>query len=430
MTIQLLIAMACFLGGPLEKTDIPAQTLKDKADYRSWEIKNGKFYFDGEWKFLKIAKPLRNFADKLAVDQLIRDLDLLKEKGYTNVAINCYWHHFDHDGDGIPDESLEPLRNLVDEVYRKGMYPSLSVETYSVGGGTIPEGFWKRYPDADAMNAKGQKVNDTEYGFNSRVISIFHEEYRKTVHTFIRSLARGLDTKKILYFETTVEPQYMGEIDLCYSAGARKEYARWLTRNRIKDAESQMPSGFPIPDSFITNANWNKFRAQFLAKWVNDDAAAYREVAGEKAYVAVDFLDATENTTRRRNGNPEEFLMHLTAPDIIQVNWHWHLVDNQPNLKAYDRVRQVMKKKKRKWAITEHMTFNGSDFVQNSEEERRQILRNTLKNGTGFGWEFVNVSNNTADSFALYNNDWSPKNVIEVVDAHWQEWLSEIYTKQ
>jgi hypothetical protein len=44
---------------------------KGPVDYNLWEIKDGKFYMDGQWKFLKIAKPLRNFADKEEVDQLI-----------------------------------------------------------------------------------------------------------------------------------------------------------------------------------------------------------------------------------------------------------------------------------------------------------------------------------------------------------------------
>lgn len=50
------------------------------------------------------------------------------------------------------------------------------------------------------------------------------------------------------------------------------------------------------------------FRAQFLAKWINEDAAAYREIAGDDAYIAVDYLDAAESTMMRRNGNTIEFL--------------------------------------------------------------------------------------------------------------------------
>lgn len=404
---------------------LPIKSPGALADYNLWEIKEGKFYFDGKWEFLKIGKPLRNFADPKAVSQLIDDLDILSEKGYNAIEINCYWHHFDKDGDGVPEESLEPLRRLIDSVYDRGTYPCLSVETYAVGGGNIPAGFWKRFPDAYAVNDLGEKVNDTEYGFNNEVVSIFHEGYRHTVHEFIKNIAKGVDTKKVLYFETTVEPQYMGTINLDYSIHAREEYDKWRKRNAIDDDQSSMPQSYPIPSSFVTDPHWNKFRAQFLAQWVNDDAAAYRAVAGADAYVAVDFLDAEETTTIRRNGDPLEFLSSLSDVDIIQVNWHWYFPDNSPNQKAYDRVKKVMHEGKKKWAISEHMTFNGSDYVSYSEEELKAILLNTLKQGTRFGWEFVSLGN-SQDIFSVYNEDWTPKREIAVVDKNWDSWLEQI----
>ena len=90
-----------------EHTDKPEDEQTNEKPV--WKIENGKFYRDGEWGFLKIAKPLRNFADGNAVQQLINDLDKLKSKHYNVIVINCYWHHFDHDGAGVPDVSLEPL---------------------------------------------------------------------------------------------------------------------------------------------------------------------------------------------------------------------------------------------------------------------------------------------------------------------------------
>ena len=44
------------------------------------ELRDGKLFVDGKWTFLKIGKPLRNFADAGEVDQLIRDLPRYRGK--------------------------------------------------------------------------------------------------------------------------------------------------------------------------------------------------------------------------------------------------------------------------------------------------------------------------------------------------------------
>ena len=66
-----------------EHTDKPEDEQTNEKPV--WKIENGKFYRDGEWVFLKIAKPLRNFADGNAVQQLINDLDKLKSKHYNVI---------------------------------------------------------------------------------------------------------------------------------------------------------------------------------------------------------------------------------------------------------------------------------------------------------------------------------------------------------
>jgi len=397
------------------------QARHSAVHYKDWQIRNGRFYDNGKWVFLKIGKPLRNFADEVQVDELIADLETIKKKGYNCLEINCYWHHFDTDGDGVPDVSLEPLRRLMDTLYEKGIYPCLSVETYGVGGGQIPEGFWQKYPNAVAINDHGKPISDTEYGTGVRVPSIFCGEYREAAHTFIKSLARALDTRKILYFETTVEPQYMGSENLCYSTHARKEFQAWATGRQIECPP--MPEGFPIPASFRDLPVWNQFRSEFLSQWINDDAAAFREIAGEKAFVAVDYLETDGPEMVNRLGNRHTFLSCLTSPNIIQVNWHWHLIRKTPNQVAYDTVRQVMKETGRDWAIMEHMTFNGTDY---SAQEAPAVLENTLKNGTRFGWEFVDLGASSANGFSMYQDDWSPKPLIAVVDDAWAEWLTNI----
>src|SRR5690606_9379193 len=182
-----------------------------------------------------------------------------------------------------------------------------------------------------------------------------------------------------------------------------------------------------LPISFIEDPIWNKFRAQFLANWINEDIEAFREIAGKNAYCAVDYLDADEGSMIKRNGNPEEFLANINSANIIQINWSWYFPDDKPNQKAYDRVHSINKKYNKNWTIAEHMTFNGSDFNHFSKERLNEILLNTLAQGNKFGWEFVSIENSTQGSFSMYNDDWSPKKPMSVVDDNWDNWLKLIY---
>lgn len=407
------------------------------VDYTKWAVKDGQFFLDGKHVFLKVAKPLQSFATAEGCDKVKSWIATYREKYFNAVAMNCYWHQFDNDGDGTIDVSLKPLKNLIEAIYDAGMYPCLTVETYSVGGGQIPSGFWEKYPDAVAIDSNGSQVKDDEYGFGTAVADIFNVNYRETVHKYMQNLVKGLqneglDLKKILYYETTVEPQYMGNRSLSYSKAALNEYNVWRETNNISDAESAMPVDqdgnvkFPVPASFVENATWNKFRAQFLAKWVNDDAAAFKSVAGDDIQIAVDYLDAAESTMQNRDGNPDEFLAALTSATIIQINWTWYFPENKINQKAYDRVHNANNTYNRNWAISEHMTLNGSDWDNLSIKTIDKVLENTLKQGTRWGWEFVNVSPNSNDTFCVYNSDWSPKRHMKYVDAHWGWWLHRI----
>lgn len=138
---------------------LPAVHSAREAD---WTIRDGRLHADGKRVFLKIGKPLSNFADPAACDRLAAELDTLRAKGFNAVTLNCYWHHFDADGDGTIDASLEPLARLIDAIQARGMFPCLSVETYGVGGGQIPQAFWQGHPEAVAINAEGQEARDAE----------------------------------------------------------------------------------------------------------------------------------------------------------------------------------------------------------------------------------------------------------------------------
>ena len=129
---------------------------------------------------------------------------------------------------------------------------------------------------------------------------------------------------------------------------------------------------------------------------------------------------------RNRNGDSDLFLAHLTSPNIIQVNWHWNANKHAPNQCAYDHIRKAMREQKRDWAITEHMTINGTDY---SVEDMPALLRNTIAQSTNFGWEFVDVGASKAP-FSLYNEDWSPKPTMKIVDDNWDQWMAEIRAKK
>jgi hypothetical protein len=57
----------------------------------------------------------------------------------------------------------------------------------------------------------------------------------------MRNLVEGLGAEKFLYFETTVEPQYMGAQWLDYSEMAKEAYAAWAEAHPELDP-------LPFPD--------------------------------------------------------------------------------------------------------------------------------------------------------------------------------------
>jgi hypothetical protein len=295
------------------------------------------------------------------------------------------------------------------------------VETYGVGGGNIPADFWRRHPDAVAINAKGEKVADTEYGFGSGVPSLFSPDYLRASRAFIRELVAGLPHQRILYYETTVEPQYIGNQNLDYTPHARLAFEAWLDDNGMNGPA--WPESFPVPESFQKDPVWNRFRAEALAAWIDADAAVIRSVAGSDAYIAVDYLETGGREMVNRNGDSMVFLRSLTCADIVQVNWHWHLRTRAPNQVAYDNVHTVMRQTGRDWVVTEHMTLNGSDYPP---EEVEPMLENTLNQGTRFGWEFVSVTPSSGGAFAMYHDDWSAKPLIAEVDENWDAWMERV----
>ena len=401
-------------------------------------LDSGKLWVDGEHIFLKTGKPLRDFGNVKQVDRLIADLPIIASKGYNNLSLNCYWHHFNPSGDGQIETDTAPLEKLIKAIKALDMYVSLSVETYGVGGGQIPEGFWEKNPTALAVNHLGEQVSDTEYGYGSKVPSLFSEDYLKSSRDFITNLVKTLGAENFLYFETTVEPQFMGAQWLDYSQNAKHAYTEWIKRSNHLDAPI-FPESLPADEAFMVAKEWNLFRAGALANWINNDALALRKGAGDTAiWVASDYLDAEEDTMLQRCGNAVELLRNMTEIDIIQINWAWCNIERKPNHRAYDRVRQVMQDTGRDWVVTEHMTINGADYF---ESDMPGLLENTLKNGTNFGWEFVDLAANRDSKetkpndvlpgdfkpqhFAVYDADWNPNLAMRAVEDNWEHWMKK-----
>jgi len=396
MTAFSTLCLAALLAAPRPTAALPGA-----------RIAGGTFH-DGDFPvFLVTACPLTDFA-QVDISPIV---DVLAAKGYNNFKLNLYWDHFDTNGDGALDRSLANLNAAISRIRSLGLYASLSFETYNVGGGGVPAAFFTAHPEAQAVNESGELVFDTEYGTNKRVPSIFHAAYLQASRDFIRSVLAGVDTDQILYFETTVEPQYLGNQTLDYSDAGRTAYEAWCGAR-----------GFPFSwPPAASDVQWNNFRAEALAEWIEGDAAAIRDAAGAGALVAVDYLETGGADMRNRNGGSDQFLDALDGVDIIQCNWHWLPGTNTPFELAYDRAGSRVSAKA--WAVTEHMTINGSDF---RAAHIPDVLQHTLDRGNAFGWEIVTTTASTTCDFCVYNDDWSPKSVVVEIDTNLACWLSRI----
>ncbi len=72
------------------------------------------------------------------------------------------------------------------------------------------------------------------------------------------------------------------------------------------------------------------------------------------------------------------------------------------------------------------MTLNGDRFTGYSTDMLNALLESTLQKGTRFGWDFTSVTPSSENTFSLYNNDWSPKPTIKVVDNNWTKWKNRV----
>ncbi|MHB0998483.1 MAG: carbohydrate binding domain-containing protein [Armatimonadota bacterium] len=375
-------------------------------------IKDNHLEMDNTATFLKTAQLAADFCNENLVGMGYPTQ--FAAKGYTAAKVISYWFHFET-ANGTYGSTTN-VNNYINDCYNRGMDLGMTFETGNVGGGAVPEWMFNSYP-CQSYNSSGQPAIDTEYGTNFKVQSISSDAFLHKSRGWMTWMLRQVDKTKIRWYETAVEPQYIGNQWLDYSAPAYEKWRLWLAwRYTISYLNSQWGTSYtnydqiPMPTS-SSDPKWNTWmvwRAYELANWINGDTQTIRNLVGEEALVAVDALIVSNMGQRMGDQNR---VMNAINPNIFQVNWHWF------NRAAYDTGYNlcVPIARTKNQAISEHMTLNNSDYVSADVDA---ILRHTLTKGNKFGWEFVNMRPTTSDSFALYYDNWAPKPLINVVDSN------------
>ena len=431
LAIAALLATACAKGasGPGSGPDCPKGPLKygppaPPIAVTDAHLENGRLMVNGARVFLKTAVHLSNYATTDFSSGSI--VDRMRAKGYSNWKMNLYWKDFDDRGDGglHLDPSLTHLKGALAAARSHGIYVDLSFETYAVGGGGVPDGFFAAHPEAQAVTETGARAVDTEWNPKQRIPSFFNPAYLAASRGFVKNVLSGLsaeDLSGVIYYETTVEPQFAGVDVLDYSSDAHAAFDAWCAVNGPCPAWPP-----PGPD-----ATWNRFRAQALAAWIDGDAAAIRSVVGAQALIAVDYVetgtqnDAAGKPMWHRNGDSMTFLNALSGASILQVNWHWYPPTHTPFDVGYDNARSLQGAKG--WAISEHQTIAGEWFTG---QDVPALLDHSLAEGNRFGWEIVDFANSDRYQMPIYHDDWTPKPQVAGFDCAHDEYMGKAYAAQ
>ena len=336
-------------------------------------------------------------------------------KSYTAAKIIPYWFHFETVGDGSHG-SMANLTSYINDCNNRGIKLGMTFETGAVGGGATPDWLFNWY-NCQSYNSSGQPAIDSEYGTNFKIQSLSSDAFLFRSRDWMMWMLRQVDKTKISWYETAVEPQYIGNQQLDYSAAAYEKWHLWLEwryslayLNSIWGTAYTNYDAIPMPTTSgdAKWSIWNIWRAYALASWINGDIQTIKNVVGEEALTAVDALIVT--SMQQRMGDYTR-VMNQINPNIFQVNWHW--MSRAPYNTGYDTCVPIARTKNQ--AISEHMTLNGSDFVAADVDA---LLRHTLTKGNKFGWEFVNMRPSSGDPFSLYNDNWSAKPLINVMDSN------------
>ena len=78
-------------------TEVPASRplIRHVAQGEDWEMREGRFYRNGEWAFIKTGKLLRAFAEVKTADKVITDIDVMVDRlNFNNFSLNIYPDNF------------------------------------------------------------------------------------------------------------------------------------------------------------------------------------------------------------------------------------------------------------------------------------------------------------------------------------------------
>ena len=385
----------------------------------NWEgayIEDSHLEINGTPTFLKTGW----IGDNLQADLTDR-VGKLVEKGYNSSSIGCFHKEMEitnaTSGGAAFYRPLTQLNNFISTAAASGLVQCIDFQTENVGGVNAAKYLFDWYPNTQAYDSSGQPAVDSEYDSYAKIQSLFAPGYLNRSRNFMTYILKNIDLDKITFYETTVEPQYIGTLLLDYSVEAYNEWRYWLSwRYSLSTLNSLWSTTYTSYTQIAMPTNsasaqwdiWQTWRSYGLANWVNGDIQTIRNVVGERALVATDMLIA--NRMDNRMGNPTNFC-NSVYPNVFQVNWTWH--NNAPWDVGYDLMTPIAFEKN--IALSEHMTFSGI-FCPGIPDDADTLLMRTLSRGNAFGWYFINFRPITSSGGCLYNDDWTPKANIAVID--------------
>lgn len=306
----------------------------------------------------------------------------LKELGFNAMEVVISPDQFDPKAEGrITDpRALENLNRLIEAISREDMLLSLRFVNYTHDAGGPSREFYRKYPDAIALNEKGNKVYGSPYrttfpgtrpGINEidkykPVISIYNENFLQYNRDFIVNVLRSIDTSRLVLVGAGAESSYSASADpenpsvlnnmIDFSDAAKKVY-------------EQKGGVWPPADIHNPYSRWNIFRAEYLAEFEINNARIIKSVVGDKSLIATGHLVAPGDVYRK--GNSLRYLEHLSELDdgseklidVIELNWSGPGVEDlllrlgEKGGSALDNFKVVNSRRSRKWLSTEHMTY-------------------------------------------------------------------------